>query len=574
MSAFSRIKNAYSAARRSFVEDKVEKFIGPLDAGVAARVEKRPPRSWDFAHGENIRIQPRQGITSTFSLLRSVARNCDLVRIAIQMSKDQIRGLDWDIVVEADFDAEALEPRRKRIKEFFRYPDPWNDLTFSRWLSPILEDMLVLDAPALWIQLDRAGRLFGLPQIDGSTIKPIIDQNGFVPRAPLPAYMQVVKGMPFTTFTRDELLYFPYNSMPNSSYGMSPVEMVLTAAHISLKRQLAGLNFYTEGNVPEYLLVSPPDWNFETIIEVQRYLDDYLSGDLAARSKMKLVPSGVQPKEMKPHDFTIAVDEWLARIIAAIFGVSIHGLMRSRSTRVQGTVLESQQTQIGLNPRKKFLAEVFTERIIRKRFGEKGLKFEWLSSKREDEEMNIRRSKAMVPLGATGIDELRKAEGKPPLGVPPYIQLANGILLLTPNVLGAIKDGKVDFINQDGASSILGHEVSPSGIIEASILPTSDETAEEIGLRKKLMYRHEIGQWRLVALTDVRRSVSPRIFKAVYIPDEVQEFIREKLDGARTEEQVKEVFSEAKAITTKDPAFPVRENLKPGRGRRAIREAE
>lgn len=112
-----------------------------------------------------------------------------------------------------------------------------------------------------------------------------------------------------------------------------------------------------------------------------------------------------------------------------------------------------------------------------------------------------------------------------------------------------------------------GGSLGPTFYHEASVLPASDEIVEEIDLSKKLMYRNELRQWRLAALTDVRRSSSPRAFKAAYIPDEVQEFIRGKLDGAKTEEQVKEVFTEAKAIKKKAPAFPARKNLKFGMGR-------
>ncbi len=45
----------------------------------------------------------------------------------------------------------------------------------------LLEDLFVIDAPALYLRRDRAGALYALMPIDGATIKPVIDDLGRTP---------------------------------------------------------------------------------------------------------------------------------------------------------------------------------------------------------------------------------------------------------------------------------------------------------------------------------------------------------------------------------------------------------
>ena len=70
--------------------------------------------------------------------------------------------------------------------------------------------MFVIDAATLYCQRTRSGKLCALQQLDGSTIRPVIDDWG---RAPLPycdadgavvcppAYQQVLKGLPAVNYS-------------------------------------------------------------------------------------------------------------------------------------------------------------------------------------------------------------------------------------------------------------------------------------------------------------------------------------------------------------------------------------
>lgn len=544
-----RVKAAYQALFGP-PESTALKIVSLPAAGRIDPVPRSLPIGYDYDYGVNIVHQPRASELVTFRTLRNLAKNCDLIRIAIQMRKDQIRGLRWDIVVKPGHNADDLAERQDQIRKFFSRIDPENDHNFNDFMASWLEDLLVIDAAVTYVQKDRAGRLVGLSQVDGATVKPVITDRGYVPRPPLPAYAQVVDGSITGTFTRDEMIYCQYNPQADNVYGMSPVEMIITAAHISLKRQLYHLTYYTEGSVPDYLLVAPPDWNTEQIRQVQEYLDTYLSGNNAKRHKMKLVPSGINPHPMKQADFTTAVDEWLARIIAAAFNTAPHVLLKQR-TKQQAEALEDQQDDLGLQPLKNYIAEFFTKRIIEDLFHEEGLAFSWLSEKKETEEQNLRRVKAMIPTGATGIDEVRESEGKAPLGVPPYIQLPNAIIFLTDEVRRRIASGELQFFNGDGVGGkLMGPEEQARLQASSRPQPAPGKPAAKpaTGAKKSLaeedviLCMDELRKWEKVA----RREPS-REFVCRFLPEEVEAELKAALSACKGEDDVRAAFKAARS---------------------------
>ena len=552
----SLIHRFFRAYREFTSPEDVAKVATAQPFGVGAPPEPlhpRPPYSFDYPVAYNTQTTPKQGYGLSVKQLRNMARYCELVRIAIQMRKEQIRGLDWDITVVPGFENQVTDERRNKIREFFRHPDPLNDVGFSDWLAAWLEDLFVIDAPTLLVVKDRAGRLAALPQMDGGTIKPVLTETGFVPQPPYWSYVQVIKGEVTSKYTKNDLLYTPYNVQPDSPYGFSPTEMVVTAAHISLKRELYGLNYYTEGSVPEHVLVSPPGWNAQKILEYQQYLDDLLSGNMARRHKFLMVPGETEPKALKQPDFSVQQDEWLARIIGAVFGIAPHLLLRQR-TKQQAGAMESQQTQIGLDPLRKFISHgIFTQRVIRELFGEPGLQFTFLSDKAEQEQLNLERAKVLVPAGGMGIDELRQKTGDAPLGLPPYIKTSNGVIFLNAKLIARIASGEVDFVGQQGGSSTEWSDAEDAADAEDGDTKSEDEKPEP----EEKKVRAELDQWKKACTSDIKRGQPLRRFHCIDIPESMAKWIREQLSVSNCDAAfVTKVFSEAKQLLKGEHALP------------------
>ena len=153
--------------------------------------DPQPVRALDFDVGANTVFSPRSGTPFSFGELRGFA-NVEPVRLAIETAKDQIERLDWRIRPRCEAHAGGADPDVARLTRFFARPD--GTTPFATWLRAMLEDLLVLDAPAAEKRRDRSGRLIGLDVTPGDTIKLLVDETGRRPRPPLPAFQQVIKG--------------------------------------------------------------------------------------------------------------------------------------------------------------------------------------------------------------------------------------------------------------------------------------------------------------------------------------------------------------------------------------------
>lgn len=209
----------------------------PLDPVAPADVAGR---QFDYPFGFNQAISPRNREPTGFNELRGLAESYDLLRCVIETRKDQMERLAWRIRRRDGHASGGVvrDPRVAAISAFFARPDrvhSWNS-----WLRMLLEDLLVIDAPTLYLRRTRGGTLWALEPLDGGTIKRLIDDWGRTPAPPAPAYQQILKGVPAVDYTADELLYAPRNVRAHKAYGYSPVEQVQMSVNIALRRDAHG----------------------------------------------------------------------------------------------------------------------------------------------------------------------------------------------------------------------------------------------------------------------------------------------------------------------------------------------
>ena len=194
-------------------------------------------RSWDFAPGKNLQFTPRGDVPVTFGQLSNLSNTFDLLRIAIEMRKNQIVNRPWLIRVKEQpgekkkerLAREAKTPNVGKIQQLLKYPDGYHP--FDKWIRMWVEQLLVFDAPCVYPVRNLLGDVFQLRVISGATITPLIDQQGFVPQPPSPAFQQIILGIPTSNLragggqqdtlklTTDELSYSPMNPRVDSRWG-------------------------------------------------------------------------------------------------------------------------------------------------------------------------------------------------------------------------------------------------------------------------------------------------------------------------------------------------------------------
>ncbi|HET6379368.1 MAG TPA: phage portal protein [Methylocella sp.] len=407
---------------RSKEAGEAENWFGPATPIAPLAPVEIAGRQWDFPAGYNLSTLPRRFEPVTFADLRSLADGYDLLRLVIETRKDQAARQTWNITARGGgMNSTDQEEQIAALKAFFAKPDGIHN--FADWLRILLEEVLVTDAPALYMSRDRAGRLTGLMPLDGATIKPVIDPWG---RPPQPytedgrlvypaAYQQILKGYPAIEYSVRDLIYRPRNPRVNRVYGMSPVEQIMTTVNIALRRQLYLIDYFTEGNIPDSLIGVPENWTPDQIATYQKYWDAYFDGDAARRRRAKFVPGGVARTfiQTKEPELKGPFDEWLARIVCFAFSISPQTLTQMVNRATAETQKELAEEE-GLAPLLLWAKSLIDE-IIAREFHAPGIEFTWGAGHETDAATQETILSSYTAKGILTINEARAMLGRAPL---------------------------------------------------------------------------------------------------------------------------------------------------------------
>ena len=351
-----------------------ENFFGPSQPLAPQAQDASEGRGFDYPVGVNLRIQPRNTEDNPFYLMRQLADGYDLLRTVIETRKDQIKSFEWEIVpIDEKVSADSLKTQIADVTKFLERPDrehAWDD-----WLSMIVEDLLVIDAIAIYPSFNRGGKVMAFDVVDAATITRKIDVTGRTPLPPSPAYQQILHGIPANDLTTDQLVYMIRNPRSNRLYGYSPVEQIIMTVNIALRRQMSQLEFYTSGNVPEAIAQVPETWTPKNVADFQLMWDALNEGNTAARRKMRFVPNlkdiVFPKKEMLKDEY----DEWLARIVCFAFSIPPTAFIK-QNNRATGEQAADTAKEEGLMPLMRWLSNKMNF-LISEHLKVEGVKFKW-----------------------------------------------------------------------------------------------------------------------------------------------------------------------------------------------------
>lgn len=296
---------------------------------------RRAPRTWDFSVGENVQLAPRWNRVS-FQTIKSIYEAYDVAQIVVRHLINDVRSLDynWEPIhgIKADVSGDI-----EQAIAFFDSPDKRQP--FRAWLAEYLQDVLRYDAGALYIRRNEAGDPIALEVIAGETIIPLVDFYGRRPEdendneAPedlftgevVPSYVQIINGLPWDWLASDDLIYQPWNPLPDSQYGLAPLEAVMMSANVDLRFQWHFLQMFTAGTVPAGFMEAPPDQSDPAqIAHWQEVWDAVMQGDQSKQTQVRWVPNGAKFTEAKPgaNKFDETFPLYLMRRTCASFGVT------------------------------------------------------------------------------------------------------------------------------------------------------------------------------------------------------------------------------------------------------------
>lgn len=435
------------------------------------------PRRYEYQVAQNINVTETRLVP--FKTLRAAADQIDILRRCIEVRKAKLTGLEWDIVLSQTATerimaesggnhlramAEAREkfsPEIARLRKFWETPDPQNGLSFVDWLSMAIEEIDVLDAWAIWPQSTVGGEIKGLQILDGSTIKPLLDDRGMRPMPETgPAFQQILYGFPRSEFdatiddeaadgefTSDELAYLVRTRRANSVYGLSPVERALPLADIYLRRQQWIRAEFTDGTMPKSYLELPESAAMtpEQIRAYENIYNDDLSGQTAQRNRLRiLVPGGkLNFEEGYSDKFSDAMDNYLIASITGHFGVLPSEIGFNGSGSLGASGLQQGEAEsgdmIGIIPAANWISQMISALSYRWLGMPRELEFRLAPSERSNTQEAAMRDEIRKRSGGMTVNESRAEQGLPLIDTPeadmPLLISGASVYVFTPDGL-------------------------------------------------------------------------------------------------------------------------------------------
>jgi hypothetical protein len=478
------------------------------------------PRRYEYQVAQNINITETRLVP--FKTLRAAADQIDILRRCVEVIKGKTAGLEWDIVLGNDASEKivsesggdhvrAMVKAREdfndeidRIRSFWENPDRANGLTFTDWLNIALEEILVIDALAIWPQKTVGGDLYGLQILDGATIKPMLDDRGMRPMPPQAAYQQILYGFPRAEFsannddpkadgefTSDDLAYLVKNRRTTSVYGYSPVERSLPLADIYLRRQQWIRAEYTDGVLPELMFSTDATWgtNPDLLRAWENILNDDLAGQTEQRKRARLLPTGITPivNDAYGEKFKDTLDEFLIASICGHFGVQPTEIGYNPKGGLGGKGFEEGKAgnaeALGVQPLVNWLNKMITNLSYAYLGMPRELEFRLMASKRQDDEASARKSQIEVTSAGKTVNERRSELGLPLLDTPqadmPMLVSGSSVYLFSPDGLINPAAESAPQLESDGTTEVPGSAAAPKEEIPEG-KDTSNEVAAEV----------------------------------------------------------------------------------------------
>ena len=399
------------------------------------------PLAFPFQYATNLTYTPRADAEYSAEDLKRLSEY-PLSRWCIENVKDIVTGLQWQIQPRAKFGEakEALEARAQgdkniaTITKFFERPDGEHD--WPEWVRPLLEDMLVIDAPATLVRRDKKGKVGELRVTPGHVITRYIDANGYTPKPPAPAFSQLWSGIPRVNLTSDQLVYKPRNIAPRNSlqsclYGYGPTEQSAPEIEVGIKRlEWVGLS-YTAGAIPGMLQIVPAGVDPKKIEEAQKWMNSRLAGNLAERQQFQMAQGFtqdgkdqfVQTREKLLAD---AFDDLHIHKICFAYGTSPQRLLKMMNRATANSNQEAAQEE-GTKPWATWLFRIYMNHILQVQMGYADYEFGF-SMDVESDPVKIATANGLKLGKYISLNEARKGEGKDPRPEPE----ADEIGMITP----------------------------------------------------------------------------------------------------------------------------------------------
>lgn len=231
--------------------------------------------------------------------------------------------------------------------DWFSKPDPYHNVTIHEWIQQAVIEQTQIDELYIYKNRTRGGKLLSLPIIDGSEMKPLLDDWGHL--AQDYAYQQYPWGLPGMKYPMKLMIHRRETPATDTPYGRSCVERVIGPTNLALRKFKQDLAHFTEGNVPAGML-SPPEgsnWTPDLIDAYEQSWNSLIAGSPQQQMRIRVTQPGFTYTPFEQQSLDAVIDRFWLNIRASAYNIPMDALgfteTSNRSTgEVQKDVLYEQ----------------------------------------------------------------------------------------------------------------------------------------------------------------------------------------------------------------------------------------
>jgi len=347
-----------------------------------------------------------------------------VVRRAINVVKDRIASMDWQVRVRRGYDAASVPDAAARLNALrlsLEEPNPAD--SFRVLWEQVLEDLIVGGFGA--VEMEATGdpaRPFHLWAVDGATIRIDSRWDGD-PARPRYAQAAAQAGSSESLIGRDnlipllddELMYLRLNPRTHTPFGLGRLEVAFETVN-----QFLSANRYA-GRLASNSVVQYALWLNEATPEQHDRLIRWWQDEIEGTGRVPLLSSEQKPEVLRfaggtDADLRLAWQEMLMRLIANAFELPpmLLGLQHDVNRSTAGEMAD-EAFQSAIVPVAKLLAEHITRDLFAKKLGWREFEFCFNALDSRDESEEVKIQTALLTAGVLTIDEVRQMRGLAPL---------------------------------------------------------------------------------------------------------------------------------------------------------------
>jgi len=339
-----------------------------------------------------------------------------VVRRAINLIKDRVASLDWQIRLKRNHSSDNVAYANKRmaiLRHALEAPNASD--SFRTLMEQVLEDVLVGGFGAIEMELtDDAAKPFELWPVDGATIRIDPKWDGQPDSIRFGQATGLMGTDALIPLRDDELIYIRMNPRSYTPFGLGPLEV----AFETVNSFLCAHNF--AGKLASNAVVQYALWLNETTPTQHERLIRWWQDEIEGTGRVPLLSTEQKPEVLRfatgtDADLRLSWQQFLIRMIANAFSLPPMLLgLEQEVNRATAAELMDEAFHSAITPMARLLAEHITRDLLAKKLGWHEFEFVFNELDATDEMQQVQMQTALLAAGVLTVNEVRAMRGLAP----------------------------------------------------------------------------------------------------------------------------------------------------------------